>query len=287
MSPRLPRAALAAALLAAMTLTSLAEGARAQADAERLRGAKSLFFDRKYSEARQAWQSILAGSKGSDADAAAYWIARCSENLGEHDRALKEYGEYLDRRPSDPALVEEARTSRVGLAARLYKAGRKQYLPLLRQGLSDSSKTVRYYAALQLSSLGCDVGQDALPVLRRVLAEEQDPDLLERAKLAFLRCDPKALGGLEEQPRPAAGKVASWIKVRIYEKGGAAPKVSVNMPVALAELLFKSLPDEARDELRRKGYDPENFWEKLKKLGPTQILEINGDEGERIQIWLE
>ncbi len=57
--------------------------------------------------------------------------------------------------------------------------------------------------------------------------------------------------------------------------------------MALAELLFKALPDSARQELRREGYGVENFWRKLKALGPTEILRIEGDDGSRIQIWLE
>ena len=75
--------------------------------------------------------------------------------------------------------------------------------------------------------------------------------------------------------------------MRIYEKGDAQAKVSINLPVALAELVFKSLPDDARAELREKGYDAANFWERLKKTGPTEILTIEGDEGERIQVWIE
>ena len=60
----------------------------AQADAERLRSAKTLFFDRKYAEARQAWEAVRAAAKGAEAEAPAYWVARCSENLGESERAL-------------------------------------------------------------------------------------------------------------------------------------------------------------------------------------------------------
>ena len=39
--------------------------------------------------------------------------------------------------------------------------------------------------------------------------------------------------------------------------------------------------------LWRKGYDADNFWDQLMKLGPTQIIDIEGDEDERIQIWIE
>ena len=87
--------------------------------AERLRTAKELFFDGKYTEARAAWQAVLARSQGSQAATASYWIARSSESLGERERAFKEYGEFLARKPADRTLAEQARTSRVGLAARL------------------------------------------------------------------------------------------------------------------------------------------------------------------------
>ena len=70
------------------------------------------------------------------------------------------------------------------------------------------------------------------------------------------------------------------------EKAGA-PVVAVNLPVGLANLIFDSLPDDARRELKLKGYDADDFWSRLRKLGPTEILKIEGDNGERIQIWLE
>jgi hypothetical protein len=279
-----------AAVLAGALLFAGAAPAFAQADPDQLRGAKALFFDRKYAEARQAWQAIQ--TRGPESEAAAYWIARCSENLGELERALGEYGAYLAGRPADRTLAEEARTSRVGLAARLYKAGAKQHLPILKDALADPSKTVRYFAALQLSGLGGDVGRSAVPVLKHILDEEKDEDLIERAKLALLRLEPSALaqsrGSVPDTATVRnAAREASWIRVRIYEKGGSKAKVSVNMPMALAELVFKSLPDEARTELRKKGYDADNFWDRLKKLGPTEVVSIEGDEGERVQIWIE
>jgi hypothetical protein len=151
-------------------------------DGERLRAAKTLFFDRKYAEAREAWQAVQSQGGGADAEAAGYWVARCSENIGDIERAFGEYGAYLARRPGDRVLAAEARTSRVGLAARLYKAGQRQRLPVLQEALADPEKTVRYYAAFQLASLGPGVGAPAIPLLKRVVAEETDDDLVERRR---------------------------------------------------------------------------------------------------------
>jgi hypothetical protein len=278
------RERLAALLLAALLLPA---GAMAQADAESLRAAKALFFDRQYAQARDAWQAVRASDRGPDAQAALYWVARCSESLGESERALGEYGQYLAARPADRALVEEAKTSRVALAVKLAKAGKTQHLDVARDALADPNRTVRYFAALQLASLGTGEGKAAVPVLREILAQEKDEDLVERAKLALLRLDRKALS---EAPSPSprrGAREAAWVRVRIYEKGASKPGVSINLPVALADLVFKSLPDDAVADLRKEGYDARTFWQRLKKTGPAEILTIEGDDGERIQVWIE
>ena len=257
------------------------------AQAERLRTAKELFFDGKYTEARAAWQAVLARSQGSQAATAAYWIARSSESLGERERAFKEYGEFLARKPADRTLAEQARTSRVGLAARLVKDGHAEYRQRLFEALDDPSHSVRMFAAIELARLGeC---QRVAPILRAMLAEEADEDLVQRARLGLLRCDPGALDDQPRPPRKPGGDPVEtrWLKVRIYEKAHARPKLVLNIPVGLADLVFKSLPEETRQELSKKGYDADNFWERLRRMPPAQILEIEGDEGERVQIWIE
>jgi len=281
---------------AVLVLLAAAPAAFAQADAERLKTAKSLSFDKKHAEARALWLQIKRAG-GADAELAALWVARSSDGLGEHERALAEYSEYLARRPSDPDLAEEARTSRVKLATKLYEAGKRQHLPLLKEALSDRSKTVRYFAAFQLASLGPEAGQPAVPVLKKIIAEEKDEDLVERAKLRLLKVDPQALAPATtpQRPRPspqpipgpATARPANLVRVRIFERGRSEAKVSINVPIALADLVFKSLPDDAKRDLRLKGYDADNFWERLKHLGPMEILEIVGDDGERIKIWIE
>jgi len=284
---------LSRAALTGLGLLGLLGSAFGQGE-DRSAAAKVLFFDHKYGEARDIWQS-MRGAGG----ASLYWVARCSENLGDRERALKEYGEYLDTKQPEPTLAEEAKTARIGIAAHLYKTGQRQHLPILRQGLSDPNKTVRYYAALKLAELDPAVAQPAIPVLQTIILEEKDEDLVSRAKLKLLRLDPETLNKIAReselrQPRPRPNpspsspwKEATWLKVRISSPGRSEPEVSLNLPVALAELVFQSLPENAKRNLQERGYAGPNFWEKLKKLGPTQILDIHGDKGERIQIWIE
>lgn len=271
----------------ALAICVLPVTAWAQADAEALRQAKALFFDRQYAEARAAWQGILDEGGSRDAQAALYWVARCSESLGESERALAEYGRYLAARPADRTLAEEAKTSRVALAVKLAKAGQPAQAKIARDALTDPNRTVRYFAALQLASLGPEQGKPAVPVLQEILAKEKDEDLVERAKLALLRIDRNALPAAAPAPRPSRGREAAWVRIRIYEKGESKPNVAINLPVALADLVFKALPDEAIADLRKEGYDARSFWQALKKTGPAEILTIEGKDGERIQVWLE
>ena len=162
------RSALASLLFLVLPMTSASLLAAPATVAEQLRSAKALFFDGRFAEARQAWESVRAASRGPESVSALYWIARCSEKLGEHERALREYAAFLAARPSDRPLVEESRTSRVGLAARLYKAGQKQHAAVLTSALADPSRTVRYYAALQVATLGPEMARPAVPVLLEI-----------------------------------------------------------------------------------------------------------------------
>lgn len=260
------------------------------ADEERLRSAKALVFDRKYGEARAAWQEVLRASSGEAAATAAYWIGRCSESLKEDARALEEYSAFLERRSKDAALVEQARQSRVAIAARLYRSGQKQHLPVIQGALADPSRNVRTFAAFQLAELGRPAANEAVPILKRIVAEEKDPDLVNRAKVLLLGLDPRALAGVPEAPRKpgtsSTGKVR-FLRVRVYEAGSSQPTVSINLPMGLAEFAFKSLPEDAKRELNQQGYDAENFWQRLKELEPTEIVTVEGKDGERVQIWLE
>jgi hypothetical protein len=126
-----------------------------------------------------------------------------------------------------------------------------------------------------------------VPVLQRIVQEEKDADLVDRAKVGLLRLDPQALSRTPGAGAPLSHGESRWLKVRIFEKGSGKPKLVVNLPIGLADMVFKSLPEDARRELSLKGYDADNFWQQLKAAGPAQIIDIEGDEGEKIQIWLE
>ena len=167
---------------------------------------------------------------------------------------------------------------------------RAPYLGLAREALADPSRTVRYFAALQLASLGPEQGRAAVPVLKEILAKESDPDLVDRAKLYLVRLDPDALTA--EAAPPARGHESGghqgWIRVRIYEKGSQQAAARDQPPGdARGDGLRRPARGTRRGSCSTRATTPAGFWERLKKTGKTDILTIEGDDGGRIQVWIE
>ncbi len=262
--------------------------------------AKALFFDRKYEESRTRWSEIAA-QKGPTSEAATYWIARCSESLGETDRAFREYGAFLDLPPTDVRLAEEAEISRIGLATKLARSGKSGYMTAVLRSLGDDRPAVRYFGALQVGSLpNLTDARKATAVLREIVKSSKDTDIVERAKLQLLRLEPKSLAEAppptSSRPSPTPGKTvrpsekepvgpARLLRIRIAK--GGKQTVSVTVPFSLAEFVFGSLPDSAKRGLEIKGYDADGFWKRLRTLNIREIVSIVGEDGETIEIWVE
>lgn len=289
---------IAAALLALSTF-SFAFPLVVEAD---LTEAKALFFDRKYEESRARWAEIAA-SKDPSAEAATYWIARCSESLGESERAFREYGAFLDLPPGDARLAEEAEISRIGLATKLTRAGKPGFLTAVIRSLGDDRSSVRYFGALQVGSLpNLADARKATAVLKEIVTASKDPDLVERAKLQLLRIEPRSV--TEAPPRRSTRATpaptgptkslspdseprgaARLLRIRITK--GGKQTVAVTVPFSLAEFVFNSLPDATKRGLELKGYDADGFWKRLRSLNIRDVVSIVGDDGETIEIWVE
>ena len=265
-----------------------------------LNEAKALFFDRKYEESRTKWTEI-ADAKGPNTEAATYWVARCSESLGENERAFREYGAFLDLPPTDARLAEEAEISRIGLATKLTRTGKPGYLTAVLRSLGDDRAPVRYFGALQVASLPTLAdARKATVVLREIVKTSKDADIVERAKLQLLKLEPKSLAQVSPvHPHPtptprssARGTerrepqgMARLLRIRI-SKGGKQT-VAVTVPFSLAEFVFGSLPDATKRGLELKGYDADGFWKRLRTLNIREIVSIVGEDGETIEIWVE
>ena len=263
--------------------------------------AKELFFDRKYEESRAKWAEIAA-TKGASSEAATYWIARCSESLGDNERAFREYGAFLDLPPGDARLAEEAEISRIGLATKLTRAGKAGFLTAVIRSLGDDRAAVRYFGALQVGSLpNLTDARKATSVLKEIVTASKDPALVDRAKLQLLRIEPKsvseapAVRSARPTPTPARSVKgpqdpeprgqARLLRIRITK--GGKQTVAVTVPFSLAEFVFGSLPEATKRGLELKGYDAEGFWKRLRSLNIRDVISIVGDDGETIEVWVE
>jgi len=162
------------------------------------------------------------------------------------------------------ALAEEAKTSRVALAVKMAKAGKAQHLEVAREALADP--TAPCATSPPCSWLPRHRGRQG-----RGTRAARDPGEGRRTRTSWSgQSSPRAprssalLRGPLALPRRGA-REAAWVRVRIYEKGASKPGVLDQSAVALADLVFKSLPDDAVADLRKEGYDARTFWERSRR----------------------
>lgn len=265
-------------LLAALLSASLA----AQADQRAFEKAKVLIFDKQWAAALRELDEVIDKHAGSRYFAAAlFYRGKCQEELGAKKLALESYEKFVGT-AADSNLVEEARISIIDLASALYRAGEKSYLPKIVEPLVQENKVVSYYAAFKLSYLpDRKTAARALPVLRAILDREKDEELRDRARIAIMRIDPARLKSMDRRDRSLADKV---LKIRIFDKFSANEKVSLNIPLALADLALKSLSGEQKRALEKEGYNLDRILEQLTARGMKIDIQ---DKNETIQIWVE
>ncbi|MBC7363196.1 MAG: hypothetical protein H5U07_01475 [Candidatus Aminicenantes bacterium] len=254
-------------------------------DEKLLNEAKVLIFDKNWTEAEKKLNELLTRyPKSSYRSQALFYLGRClAEQKGREREAWQVMEEFLKNTDIPRTLAEEAEITSIDLAATLYNKGEATFGPLLEEKLTHSSRVIRYYAAFKLSYLkDKKLAARAVPVLKHIVEKEKDPELVDRAKIALLRISPEALKGVKEGPE---GSSIRMIKIRIIEKGKRTPSVSINLPLALADLAIQAIPDEQKMELRKKGYDLDKILSDLAK-SKEKLVRIEED-GNIIEIWIE
>jgi hypothetical protein len=276
-----------AALAAFILLAGGAWAQKAGPDEEMFREVKLLVFDEKWAEALDRIEEFLARHPQSPyAGQAVFYKAKSLEGLeGREKDALLAYKAYLRRDDRNRNLTEDANVSIVNLALKLWDRGDRSFLSDVEDRLESPNKVVRYYAAVQLSYLkDKKVAGMGLPVLRRVLAEETSSELRDRAKLALLRVAPEELGRFEE--RPVERKVR-MLHFRIHDPRTGTDILSLNLPIALADLVLAGISESDRELLRSRGYDFDRIMREVQAAKGT-ILEIaDPKEGKIIKIWID
>ena len=272
-------------LLLVIGLSAQVPGEKTKTDEQLLQEAKILIFDKKWAQAEQKLNELLSRYPQSPFYAQAiFYKGKClSEQKGKELQAWRTFEEFLKRPDKPEGLVEEARIASLDLAFTLYKSGQTGFGQILTDSLNDPSRVIRYYAAFKLSYLDDKkIARKAVPVLKKLMAEEKDQELIDRAKIALLRISPESFQEIKDEP--ASGEHRQ-IKIRIYEKGKKAPTVSVNLPLALADLALQAMPEEDKNRIKQQGYDLDRLLSDLAR-SREKLVRIEAD-GDLIEIWIE
>jgi len=254
----------------------------AQADQDAFERAKLLIFDKQWAAALKELDGVIGQNESGRYHAAAlFYRGKCLEELGAKKQALESYEKFVGRSVSS-SLAEEARISIIDLAAALFQAGEKEYLQKILELLTHDNKVVSYYAAFKLSYLpDRKTAVRALPVLQAIMEREKDEELRDRAKIAIMRIDPSRLKGMDRQNKGLADKM---LRIRIFDKNNPREKVSLTIPLALADLALKALSADQKRTLQKEGYNLDKILGQLTAKGMK--IDIQEDD-EVIQIWVE
>jgi tetratricopeptide (TPR) repeat protein len=280
-------------LLAALFACCLGSGiAQSAGDQTLFNDGKILIFDKNWPGARSVFERVIQEYPRSPlVPQAYYYIARCYQFQGNQKEALKAYEIFLQKFPNEPFLPAETRNAVVELAASLFEKGDRTYRNQLESSLKSPNREVRYFAAIRCSQIKDGVlASMSVPVLKEILAKETEEDLVNRARIALLRLDPAALTRKAEAPlEPKKRKAKSdsrMFHLVVSQKGVPEPIVELNIPVSLAQLAVSALDESAKEEMRKKGFDVDNIWEDLKRLGPANILTFR-DRENTVKIWIQ
>ncbi|MCX6565907.1 MAG: HEAT repeat domain-containing protein [Candidatus Aminicenantes bacterium] len=273
---------LAAALLSGSLPAADSSGAEDKAFQE----IKLLVFDEKWAEALSRLDAFLTRNPAdSQFVPALYYRAKCLEEIGGRDEdALRAYRAYIGRGDRNKSLSADAEASIIDLAVNLCERGDRSYLPEVEERLTHPDKDVRYYAAIRLSYVKeKKAAAKSVPVLKKMLTEETNPELRDRAKIALLRVEP---GALAETPDKTVVRHVRMFHIQIVDVLTKKAELSLNLPFALADLALSGMSVEDRALLKGRGYDIDTILNELKSGG--NILEINDDkEGKSIKIWID
>ena len=255
-----------------------------QSDEELFQEAKIMIFDKEWENAQEKLEELMEEYPDSPLySQALFYLGRTLENQkGEEREAIDVFKRYILRRDSSEVLTQEAETSIIQLSFILYEKGRKSYLKEVKTRLYRPNKIVRYYAAIRLSYVK-DKGEaaKAIPVLEEILEEGEDREIRDMARIALLRIDPDHFQEYEEKRDERRSML---MKFKIISKKTGAETFSLSIPWALADLALANIPEDAKAELRREGYDLDRITKEIIEGG--RLLEITTKDAV-IKIWIE
>jgi tetratricopeptide (TPR) repeat protein len=258
--------------------------AHSQSDEELFQEAKIMIFDKEWENAQEKLEKLLEDYPDSPLySQILFYLGRTLENQkGEEKEAIDVFKKYILRSDSSGVLIQEAETSIIKLSFILYEKGRKAYLKEIKTRLYRPNRIVRYYAAIRLSYVKDKrEANEAIPVLKEILEEEEDEEFKDMAKIALLRIDPDYFQEYEEKRDE---KRLMLLKFKVINKRTQAETFSLSIPWSLADLALANIPEDAKAELRKEGYDLDRILKEVIEGG--RIIEIKTKET-IIKIWID
>ncbi len=253
-----------------------------ESDKDMFDKARLALLDEQYDRALKQLDRLIEKFPDSDYyPRVLFYKGKCYEKKKMPQRALENFLECLVV-SKDEFLKEQADISIIDMNFTLYeKTNNKKHLDEIVRYLKSKSEVLQYYAAIMLSKAKDKASANkAVPILKKAVAEDSDQDLVDRAKIALMRIDPGLLKELSKS------KNLNDLSLVIKATNKKTKKVtfSLSIPFALAGLAMDSLPEDAKEELKEKGYDLEEIINAVVKKG--EILKIESEKS-IIKIWLE
>ena len=244
--------------------------------------ARLAYLDEKYDQALSQLDRLIETFPGSTYyPQVLFYKGKCYEKKKMPQRALENFKECLVV-SRDEFLKEQADVSIIDMNFLLYeKTGNKKPLEEIVRYLKSRNEVVQYYAAMILSKAkDKTIASEAVPILKKIIAQESDQDLVDRAKLALMRIDP----GIFKQPSRSQNLKNRVLVIKAVNKKTKIETFSLTIPFALFGLAMDSLPDDAKEAMKEKGCDMDEILNTIVKKG--EILKIES-ENTIFKIWLE
>jgi hypothetical protein len=121
---------------------------------------------------------------------------------------------------------------------------------------------------------------ERLRVLRMVEEGKVEPE--EGARLLEAIRDMQKVSSERVASKPAAS-----LRIRVQEAG--RQKVNIAVPLSLARVALKLLPESAREQMGAQGLDPSDLGRlvsQVEKAGPLRILDVE-DGDDRVEVFVE
>jgi tetratricopeptide (TPR) repeat protein len=244
--------------------------------------ARLAYLDEKYDQALNQLDRLIETFPGSTYyPQVLFYKGKCYEKKKMPQRALENFRECLVV-SRDEFLKEQADVSIIDMNFLLYeKTDNKKPLEEIVRYLKSRNEVVQYYAAMILSKAkDKTIASEAVPILKKIIAQESDQDLVDRAKLALMRIDP----GLFKQPSRSQNLKNRVLVIKAVNKKTKIETFSLTIPFALFGLAMDSLPDDAKKAVKEKGWDMDEIINTIVKKG--EILKIESEDT-IFKIWLE